>query len=599
VLIFCISRTLARRIVKSVDIVSFAFGKRAAEPLPDETEKLCLWVAQQFLGPNANLVKRSARMVQPVDTETVNSRAYAIYTIFNDAVGQAERDAKCLIFDFATEPGLVRGTLYNHLAITIEAMIEEHPDDDRLFICLMPDLPDPKDKFWASVMPAVERGRLIFIGDDGSCVPTNRTPASFHDEDYRLRRSISHGDPLDMLKMKMVRKLGHFPLRSEGTTTQCARHYFDGRYCTSEIAELLNKYVNTKISQLATTSGQCRIMYESTDSPWCETAVRKFESLSGITCTPLDASPTEATKVISPSDSTNELLIIIVPFVGDGFTLSSTFAAVSERFPSVVPRIMAILSTQGDKDDNGSRTIGSGRSPVKIEYLLKVNQQRYRPNNCPLCSDGISHTEFEAKSQPMLTSYDFWDLVRAAGLKAEADVPEYRAAMERVPDFNRIVEANGPFLASKLSDLIELASDSPASGSVVVCPKEIGSRTIALYLRRVSGATVILVPREIINQYRKPHGLSSSVREDLLNSNASWAIQLRSVHSDVVVMDEFVGSGGTRKALTALLQAFGKSVFCYLSLVDFWPTTDSDRVPTFALYRWRSAAFSDVRGVSK
>src|SRR5207244_3117519 len=95
--------------------------------------------------------------------------------------------------------------------------------------------------------------------------------------------------------------------------------------------------------------------------------------------------------------------------------------------------------------------------------------------------------------------------------------------------------------------------------------------------------TVIRVPREVIDPTARKARVGSDDREP-------WHIQLKSLQArvddtELIVLDEFNASGGTRTRLKELLETYSLGVRCYFSLFDFNPQKriELDR-PSYTLY---------------
>jgi len=115
-------------------------------------------------------------------------------------------------------------------------------------------------------------------------------------------------------------------------------------------------------------------------------------------------------------------------------------------------------------------------------------------------------------------------------------------------------------------------------------------------LEVATGATVVRVPRQIINIFYNEDYNIEDLREKWRLSMPTWYVQLSTARpGQVVVLDEFVVSAGTFLALKKMLCHFRKSVSCFITLLDLNPHKRQDsEISFYSLYEWQQMEIPEV-----
>jgi pyrimidine operon attenuation protein/uracil phosphoribosyltransferase len=118
---------------------------------------------------------------------------------------------------------------------------------------------------------------------------------------------------------------------------------------------------------------------------------------------------------------------------------------------------------------------------------------------------------------------------------------------------------------------------------VVVCPDEEGARSLAHYFGALKGFTVVPIPRADLNAMIHDEEYAAFNTADKL-----WAqiIQRAASRSNIVLLEEFVVTGTTKRLLIRALAKIGKAARFHVAVAAFGmgQSLDVDSVQTLVLY---------------
>jgi hypothetical protein len=160
-----------------------------------------------------------------------------------------------------------------------------------------------------------------------------------------------------------------------------------------------------------------------------------------------------------------------------------------------------------------------------------------------------------------LTADDFWTMALDFPFVVERDAPPDRPALDRVPDFPKIIKANGPWIAWKLGVAAsQISQVNLRRVTLVTIEEEVGAVELSNCLAAMFGNKPIGVPRAAIEEWEEG-GRSQSFVATWLEREAEWAKALTGAPSrEAVVLDEFAVTGGSLEGLAELMGAFGLSL---------------------------------------
>jgi hypothetical protein len=446
-----------------------------------------------------------------------------------------------------------------------------------MLILLVPELPDSNSASMRLLNADLAQGNIVLISDAGKILPEEISRPSFNKEQYRLKLSEIRGKPIDLLRAKLVHQRGHFKRVVNGIHKECVPLYFDGRLCSVEVRKLVHGYVLQKYAS----GTRPHFIYRPDYTNWLEGPLHMLAAEIGAECH-LVSEVLERPELGGDFGVCAPLLI--VQLIDSGNSLTDVRNQVCSQFRLDEIKCLAVLSTTGGEPDFGSRRVAG----AEIPYFLRVPQVRLPVADCPMCRLGLPYSKEGHDNNLMLTSHEFWSMVDSAGLKKEDDPPPYRMRLDAVPDFPRILDSNGAWIASKIGDLLTNVTGQQANDIVVVCPDQKGSQVLTEYLHLVTGVTVIRILDEDIRSAKDSKSPDSLI-DEWERTQPEWYMQIRAAATQkVVVLDEFCLSAVKRRALHKLMGQLKKSVVCYFALADFCPQlAEESPIPVISLYEWR------------
>lgn len=520
-----------------------------------------------------------------VESNTLNTNPPKIYELLFSVARELFLKAEIIIIDLDIyHKADLRGTALLHIASAIRSSFEYSKNEGsnlKKIIILMPEFPSLESPFFKLLKPFMSSDELFVISDNGNCIPSNVDLSDFDQGQYKFNLSIIRGSPIKLLSRKIIRQHGHFKHMRDGKHVECVRTYFNGELCNYEIRllledYLLNKYNDNQIPDL---------IYHCTISNWLQGPLLRIASEMNIMCYQFTELIQDFSKPASWEGRTPTL---IVPLIHSGDTITAVIKELRSKLGVESLNILSILSTSGPKEEFGIKKI---QQDVDVDYFLKILQPRYIKgvDSCPMCELGVPFTRESVESEFMLSSYNFWEMTEDSGLTDEIDVPLNRKTFGKVPNFPVMLDKNGAWIAKKIGESILDIWDGKLNDLVVICPDQTGSQLLTEYLRIISGVNVIRIPTDVIDNFRE-NGNFETLKQNFETQQPEWYMELKSAPaSEVVIMDEFNVSGGTRSLLKKLLSYFRKDLICYFSLADFNINISKNFYePCLSLYEWQT-----------
>lgn len=565
----------------SFDVAALALGAGSSRPLDDKWLDFYRKVACLVSGDDEARFIGEPRRASAISLQTLGKSPERVYPVLARALRQTKADAGIVIVDLASSgsTGMVRGAPYLHIARAIVGQHDERPRART--VVLLGDMPPREDVFFEVLQPLIDAGRVVLIAEDG------RSTAELLDSSYRRARLPVRGDAIDLFKRRLVTRRGWFPAdQREGEEGVFLRHYFDLDFDfdapdrTGELSSLLLDYFDKHASAFN------HIAYDTMNSKWLEQPL-----VAACVSRQLDVSRMEDLDASEGGDVRQWLLV--VPLTDTGRRVASMVRKLERRTSASVIRVLSILSTNGSEETRGSRRLRVDGRDVDVDYFLKVRQERV-PSQSKACDPArmsIPESSTSPDTSRILTPYEFWDLVRAIGVRLEINIPPWRDSndSEYVPDIPALLRNYGPWLAKKVWQAVHPAVRGLPEDVVFVGPRdEAGSDTLAEYLERSVGASVVQVPRSVIDSVdHDPTPNKERAQHAWDNPKQSWCLELRSATAgSVVLFDDFTRSGRTLKALTHILGAGQLQVAAVCCLLDFAPGAERPW-PVYSLYAWQ------------
>ncbi|MFZ1989920.1 MAG: phosphoribosyltransferase [Alphaproteobacteria bacterium] len=535
-------------------------GHKTAEPVSLEFRRFYLEVAKQFA---ADVVDFTTDVIQtiPVPADIGGTQSLVV---MRDRL--ATKRPEFVIIDLANS---MRSILPSYAVLT--AIVEtlrnaeqaNAPFQPHYIFLLVSQLWDA-DPAAEAVKALVDDGRASLIADDGTLLGAAPADGYFDAEDFMAALRSARIPPLQLLRQKLVRQHGHFKRHREGLPDRCVQYFYDGQYCTNELTQLIVDY----LSRSRGGSKERDILVHAPESRWLRGAAEAVGNKLGLPVRQVNLDEDG----MGIGGDVSDAPLVLVPMCDTGQTCRKLIQALTALNPKCAPSVLAVLSTVGIDEEDSKRVVEVSGATYEVGFLLKVDQPHVDSTACRQCRIGLpqSNLDYMAANECEVPTFAMWSMILEVGLRAEADVPpnQVRPSLGLVPHFPSLVAKNGPYLAAKLhSELNKMKGKLPRY-PIVVSPDEEGARAFADALTTVFRYTIVRVPRPILSTW------NGEVTETV--GASEWFIQLSSLQgrndrSEVIVLDEFNASGTTRVALKRLVNSFGLSVRCYVSLFDFNP----------------------------
>jgi hypothetical protein len=414
----------------------------------------------------------------------------------------------------------------------------------------------------------------------------------------------ANSDPLDLLKLKMIKGIGHFKINKKSSDdgelehTFCHRYFYDGSKCVEEIRTLLKEI----IAQHKAKRGilELPILYHGPNSPWLDKALASIGEINIKIETSIENLFTDTRDGVPMKEwlAQQKHILIILDVVDSGDTfLNDVIIPLKRENKSTEYYTCSILRAKEEmkfaediKINNHTlkRDFVQGNMEHPVISLMQVEQitTKADKHNCPLCAREVEHTPFYSNGDPIigLSSDVFWHLCDEAGFKPEENIPcnnvdgkctyvtnTRSKGFVRLPHFRGLISANGAYLANIVENNLRhhhVIKNADKKGYTFVCPKQPGAEALAKNIRAlIKNSSVILIPEDLYKSVddpkafkRKMEGIDEYLKAEL--------ISLKESGSPAIVIDEYTSSGNTLRQLEKLLkQAFDIGVSCFFPLV--------------------------------
>ena len=371
---------------------------------------------------------------------------------------------------------------------------------------------------------------------------------------------------VDLVRRKTIRRFGYFPRPNNGEVN---RYFFDGQLCDDELRVLIAEFLADLPDPL--------VVHDLGVSRW----LQKPLTAGTIDAGAKTRSLADVSRMPSRSKRQASVVVVVVPLVQTGESLSRALRVVRSKYPKAVllaftvysqvsvdgPRRLSTFEQQFD-------TTSGDRETVPVAFVSSVEQSivdhgGMLPNVAYYAQRPDLFTQERFLS---LTADDFWTMTMELErpFKAEDNAPsEVRESLDRVPDFPELLERNGPWLTWKLWVACrELAGVDLSEVTLLTIADELGANALSDNLGLMFGNRPIRVPREAIAGWQKAQGrptLASWAKD-----GHDWAAELQErPGSDAVILDEFAFSGETLRGLAGLAAQAGLSVRFIGALATF------------------------------
>jgi hypothetical protein len=194
-----------------------------------------------------------------------------------------------------------------------------------------------------------------------------------------------------------------------------------------------------------------------------------------------------------------------------------------------------------------------------------------------MCQLALPVSEFGREQFQMISAFQFWEMVDRAGWISEDPVPPTRVTLGYVPDFAKMFQDNGAWIADKTLGRLtnELALKYETQPVIFLAPDEPGARAFAEYMALLHDtATVVYLPADQLNTFRHEPNETDTIYAGWEKAKPAWFNQLTetSTKTPIVFVEEFTKTGNTSRAAMNLVRACRRQVNAHALICDFAPS---------------------------
>lgn len=433
---------------------------------------------------------------------------------------------------------------------------------------------------------------LIFLNEQGEYTFSNtekKAVERFNEHYNTIQLTVE-----DKLKLKLVRKLGHFIKEKNGKHVSCQKYFYDGSHCISEITVLLHEQIISKIE----TSKSFGIYFHSPHSNWARNCFLQIHE-------DLKKSYSEKyfEQIIKDEFDQLEQVVLLIDVVVSGTTLREIYNEILAKNNQVKIIAFCVIECGSNKlSENlkGIVEVVNGGSNIELNYLLQRNQvhENAETNNCEMCKPelNVPKKKFdELEIEPELSSFEMWSMAIESGLHQEHTPPPDKKNSERfshnIPNTLSIVKFNGAYLASKFQELLKHNNIMFPTSGFIAYPDEtnnafthyqnltadkVPSNLFISSLKLIYRYNILPIPRLIIEEIKNNPSLLSAMKT---NHPDFFQNQLLRVKNEpLIIIDEFPRTYRTYEAMRKILTEVSKTPLAYVTLFNFSPDQVLEKV---------------------
>ena len=516
--------------------------------------------------------------------ETIDSKV--VSTLVAESLGEAVGKDRICVLDLLDLTGLP-GTKQQATAAAINAVsVADDPAAPHILV-LVDEVPAPEDPLYG----ITESSNVVLAALDGEVVGRALGHVPAGPQVVAALSNLTSESAETSLRRKLIKVPGFFEFSDEDGAQRHARYWYDGRWCVPEVEELI---VRSSIVKAADAIVVC----DASQSPWLSRAAAAAAERDGVPPVwGIEEVETEAAHIGRPAR-----IALLAPVCHTGQTISHTWNQLDGMEHVGTVQATAIVSTVGNLDADNERLVMP--HGVSVHYSVRVDQRsvtlpegRFGVPGAVGADDAPGAVQVDRVGHGPLSVYEFHDLLSLCGVREEDHVPPFREPAGDVPDTRKMLEDYGPWLATRLVNLLE-GSPRRKPDFILVYPLEPSAGTgpstselLAREMRLLFNVTTVGVPRRgwlgLPFESEDPDGDVEEPQEEDFDAlcerlgacEDEWARDLRRLsQSTVVLLDEFVSSGGTFEYLGDVVSAAGFSPATVgLAMLDLRPTS-SDRV---------------------
>lgn len=586
--------------MKKIAYLPFRIGSSTSEPVLDKEIDFFKWLGKKLFKDDCEFNNSSKEIrTIPFSLDAIQKDNSQFDITFGR---QYERYRESDIFLISIKnpfQKLVRATFFVHLAEAIDGLIKRN-NEGPIFIIFLPFLPDENDVFRQTLELHIESSKVVIIDKDGGIIKAENSKYAFPATTFKTKILELSEKNIDLFERKMIRRRGHFHRKRNDGNEYCNRYFFDARLCVDELSDLIKEYVRDSLQKSSATY----IIFHCPTSDWLQspiTAVCIDYDLKSVNLYDVmkELNPSAGVESLSIPNGSRCILIV------DMIDTARTFSIILEllKVNSIeINDYLAILVTRSTNERERVLSIKRGDDAIEVDYFLKVDQKKSIDGECKLCELEIPFSNetrlahdlilFPEQSKEddclMIPSYDYWEIAIDAGYSPEVDPPSHRKGNPITINYQKVLEKDVTWMASKIKNRLE--NEGFSSNFVIVSPEGGGSEFFSKMINVVLEKQIITIPHDVINICIDENSDLDTNLELWEEEKSEWYKSLSNIGGlRIIIMEEFNITGKTFEAMERLLKKLTHNVVCFFPFNNLNPDfIPESKIPIFTLYKWKS-----------
>lgn len=547
------------------------------------------WVSSQLVHGSVELVDNSPSETLVLSEEAISGRPAEAYSLIVGELNHLinnQRDC-IVVIDLSANPfELLRDSVLFHIGTALKAIVAGK--GERTVGIVFSQLPSETSLFWSALKGISGLANFVLAVDISGNTKSSGVVSTdiLHSVSRQIRAKFLGvtGDVIEVLRPKLLKRLGHFKRKVNGYE-KCCRYFFDAGSCVPELMRLFDYRIDVAQKEGLITAPGALLVFGPM-SPWIREVALTLGADLEIDVYDISLN--------GPRKKLPEGAIVLTDLVDSGASLGQKLEELGTWEGAVQSRVFSAMGR------SERISICSSGVTYTVESLLVVSPEAVSTKACEQCALGIPFSG-DPKLEPVdISSYNLWWMFSRIPWVEERDIPPERSSMGIMPDMKAVFDEFGSWIAYKIERY--LRTIGMGEETVVVCPDETGSSAMVdcLRLRFDNRLIAIAIPRVAIT---KAHKLEINeirnflLRGDVGNDKQGWIRQLLMAaerRQGVVVMDEFTVSGSTLRGLTKILLALNVSISATFPVLDLMSEQDRGGSERGSLY---SISLADNLGV--
>lgn len=487
------------------------------------------------------------------------------------------------------------------LVAAISAIKRDYPLIE-VFVSLPSEL-DHEDDFLPMLDEVFLANNIVrYYYSTGAMISHLRDEADISRNQGMLNASLAAAstDPKISLERKMVCHVGNFVIPGIGKRVY---DYYEGDFAPEEIYRIVCKIISEELE----TRDAVRVLYDDLVSDWFSRPVQN--AINYINSDELAVHGAALSDVDLAEEGTFDL--VLFPISRTGASAQAVLERLEYGKSGSAPVVVSLIDVgPRELSEGGVRSIDLYGGELTAEMRV-VAWLGNRAEPLAALWDGLTIEPNDTSTIELSGHFpadSIWAMVFESGLEDETYVPSYRPSLGKIPNFANMIAKNGPLLAAKINRRLG-ASFGPQIGRnfAFLHPDETTANLLASCVWDLADIDSVPIKSRLIEiaEYssslvelqRRASEESAELddytrrRLDELKFMTRNALPGSFAPFRVVILAEFVASGGRIRGLKRLASLLGWEVLGTFSIANMYPEISAD-TQNFTFYEFGYGSIS-------